>query len=132
VLSHQSVRREVSSSRKTTNPEVWYTPFRSLTTWKFSTSQGWEGVGRLMADSAIRLSRAGAEFVVCRTTRYIQAFDPGRVAFSDSWLHIADAIRKRRSIASIAASRSLTRLVDGRSSLCRQVRRGGDSIGHSG
>ena len=51
-----------------------------------------EGVGRLMLDSAQKLARVGADFLVCPDNTIHQAFDLVQDASPLPWLHIAKVV----------------------------------------
>ena len=58
-----------------------------------------EGVGDLMLESARRLERAGAEFLICPDNTIHQAFDYASERSPLPWLHIAEVV------AAVAAGR---------------------------
>lgn len=74
------------------HPEVtMHTP--SLAAYMACIERGdWAGVGELMLDSARKLERAGADFLICPDNTIHQAlpFIEGRLPLP--WLHIADAV----------------------------------------
>ena len=51
-----------------------------------------EGVGRLMIDSAQKLARIGADFLICPDNTIHQAFDAVQAASPLPWLHIAEVV----------------------------------------
>jgi len=106
ALCYRTICQEGSQFLKEhDHPEVSVHTFSLAHYMEVLDKQGWEGVGRLMADSATKLSRAGAEFVVCPDNTVHQAFDLAASLSPIPWLHIADAItqeavnRKYRRIA---------------------------------
>lgn len=52
----------------------------------------WEAVGRLMAASAQKVARAGADFAICPDNTYHQAFEYLLPQSPIPWLHIAGAV----------------------------------------
>jgi aspartate racemase len=52
----------------------------------------WESVAKLMADSAHKLARAGADFAICPDNTYHQAFKYLIPQSPIPWLHIAKAV----------------------------------------
>jgi aspartate racemase len=56
---------------------------------KFVDANDWAGVAGLMMDSAERLSRAGADFLICPDNTIHQAFDLVEHRSPRPWLHIA-------------------------------------------
>ncbi len=64
----------------------------------------WAGVAELMLSSAERLSKAGADFLICPDNTIHQAFDLIEHRSSRTWLHIA------REVAAEAKSRGFKRL----------------------
>ena len=52
----------------------------------------WDGVAKLMVDSANRLAAAGADFLICPDNTIHQAFDSAAAQTSLPWLHIADVV----------------------------------------
>jgi len=52
----------------------------------------WEGVGGLLLDSATRLAKAGADFVICPANTMHQALPLIERRSPLPWLHIADAV----------------------------------------
>ncbi len=52
----------------------------------------WEGVGRLMLDSAQKLARAGAEFLICPDNTIHQALPYVLPQSPRPWLHIAEVV----------------------------------------
>lgn len=63
-----------------------------------------EGVGELMLDSARKLQRAGADFLICPDNTIHQAFDHVAARSPLPWLHIA------REVAAQARTRGFRRL----------------------
>ena len=59
----------------------------------------WEAVARLLAASAHRVARAGADFAICPDNTYHQAFEYLLPQSPIPWLHIAEAVAEeaRRS-----------------------------------
>ncbi len=53
---------------------------------------GWQGVAELMIDSSVRLSRMGADFIICPDNTVHQAFDLVAPASPLPWLHIAEVV----------------------------------------
>jgi aspartate racemase len=64
----------------------------------------WQGVGELMLDSAEKLAKSGAEFLVCPDNTIHQAFAYVEPRSPLSWLHIAEVV------AAEAAERGFQRL----------------------
>jgi aspartate racemase len=64
----------------------------------------WIGVGQLLLDSAAKLSRAGAEILVCPDNTVHQALDLVRSESTVPWLHIAE------EVADVATQHRLRRL----------------------
>jgi len=56
---------------------------------KFVDANDWAGVAGLMMDSAERLARAGADFLICPDNTIHQAFDLVEHRSPRPWLHIA-------------------------------------------
>jgi aspartate racemase len=56
---------------------------------KFVDANDWAGVAELMMDSAERLARAGADFLICPDNTIHQAFDLVEHRSPRPWLHIA-------------------------------------------
>jgi aspartate racemase len=56
---------------------------------KFVDANDWAGVAELMMDSAERLARAGADFLICPDNTIHQAFDLVEHRAPRPWLHIA-------------------------------------------
>ncbi len=56
-----------------------------------------EGVGALMLDSAHRLAKAGADFLICPDNTIHQAFDRVAPRSPLPWLHIAEVVAKEAS-----------------------------------
>jgi len=52
----------------------------------------WEGVAKLMADSAHKVAKAGADFAICPDNTYHQAFKYLIPQSPIPWLHIAGAV----------------------------------------
>lgn len=57
----------------------------------------WEAVGKLMAASAQRVARAGADFAICPDNTYHQAFKYLLPQSPIPWLHIAGAVAEEAS-----------------------------------
>lgn len=53
---------------------------------------GWSGVAELMLDSAEKLARAGAEFIICPDNTIHQCFDLVAARSPLPWLHIAQVV----------------------------------------
>ncbi|MDA7949433.1 MAG: amino acid racemase, partial [Hyphomicrobiaceae bacterium] len=51
-----------------------------------------EGVGRIMLDSADKLTQAGADFLICPDNTIHKAFEFAASRSALSWLHIADVV----------------------------------------
>ncbi len=51
-----------------------------------------EGVGRIMLDSAEKLTRLGADLLICPDNTIHQAFDYVTTQSTAKWLHIAEAV----------------------------------------
>jgi aspartate racemase len=64
----------------------------------------WQGVGELMLDSADKLARTGAEFLICPDNTVHQAFPYVEPHSPLPWLHIAEVV------AGVAAGRGFRRL----------------------
>src|ERR1700757_2425839 len=71
---------------------------------KFVDANDWAGVAELMMDSAGKLARAGADFLICPDNTIHQAFDLVEHRSPRPWLHIA------REVACEAKRRGLKRL----------------------
>jgi aspartate racemase len=71
---------------------------------KFVEANDWAGVAELMMDSAEKLSRAGADFLICPDNTIHQAVDLVEHRAPRPWLHIA------REVASEAKRNHLKRL----------------------
>jgi aspartate racemase len=56
---------------------------------KFVDANDWAGVAELMMDSAAKLARAGADFLICPDNTIHQAFDLVEHRSPRPWLHIA-------------------------------------------
>jgi aspartate racemase len=52
----------------------------------------WEGVARLMAESAQKVAQAGADFAICPDNTYHQAFEHLLPRSPIPWLHIAQVV----------------------------------------
>src|SRR5580658_218602 len=52
----------------------------------------WRAVGELMFDSATRLARIGAQFVICPDNTHHQGLEAVSERSPLPWLHIADAV----------------------------------------
>jgi len=74
------------------HPEVSMHTFSLARYMEILNDQGWDFVGNLMAESANKLARAGAEFVVCPDNTIHQAFALAASLSTIPWLHIADGI----------------------------------------
>lgn len=59
---------------------------------------GWQGVGQLMVDSAVRLASMGADFIICPDNTIHQAFDSAVAGSPVPWLHIAEVVAKEAQI----------------------------------
>src|SRR6266436_2473817 len=59
---------------------------------KFVDANDWAGVAELMMDSAERLARAGADFLICPDNTIHQAFDLVEHRAPRPWLHIAQEV----------------------------------------
>lgn len=59
---------------------------------RYLEEQDLSGVAELMLDSARRLERAGADFLICPDNTIHQAFDPVREQSPLPWLHIAEEV----------------------------------------
>jgi aspartate racemase len=59
---------------------------------KFVDANDWAGVAELMMDSAERLARAGADFLICPDNTIHQAFDLVEHRAPRPWLHIASEV----------------------------------------
>lgn len=68
------------------------------------TADDWRGVGMLMAKSANKLRRVGADFMICPDNTIHQAFDVAEQQSSAPWLHIA------RAAAELAAARGFRKV----------------------
>ena len=66
---------------------------------------GWKAVGGLLLDSAEKLHRAGAEFLICPDNTAHQALDAVRDRSPLPWLHIAE------EVAAVASERGYRRLL---------------------
>lgn len=64
----------------------------------------WQGVARLMLDSADKLAKAGADFFICPDNTIHQAFDVVASRSPRPWLHIAEVVAEE------AATRQLRRV----------------------
>lgn len=67
--------------------------------------ESWQGVADLMLESAEKLRRAGADFVICPDNTVHQAIDLMRDRSPLPWLHIAE------EVASVAAERGYRKLL---------------------
>lgn len=63
----------------------------------------WDGVGRLMADSARKLAAIGADFAICPDNTGHQGMDAATAGSPIPWLHIAEVVA--REAARIGARR---------------------------
>lgn len=61
----------------------------------FIERNDWRGVGGLMLDSAQKLARAGADFLICPDNTIHQALQYVEDRLPLPWLHIADAVADR-------------------------------------
>ena len=52
----------------------------------------WAGIGALMLDSAQRLAKIGADFLICPDNTIHQSLDPIRTQSPLPWLHIAEEV----------------------------------------
>ena len=57
-------------------------------------SGNWAAVGKLMASSAGKVARIGADFAICPDNTIHQAFDLAVAASPIPWLHIADVVAR--------------------------------------
>lgn len=64
----------------------------------------WDGVAALMLASADKLTRAGADFLICPDNTIHAAFDAAAAASPRPWLHIAEVV------AEVAVGRGFRRL----------------------
>ena len=71
---------------------------------RFLDRGDWQGVAALMLDSADRLAKAGADFLICPDNTIHQAFDVVASRSPKPWLHIAEVV------ADEAAARQLRRV----------------------
>ena len=58
----------------------------------------WDGVGDLMLDSAEKLAKCGADFLICPDNTIHQAFPYVEARSPLPWIHIADAVRDEASL----------------------------------
>src|SRR5678816_3350763 len=58
----------------------------------FIEKDDWKGVGELMLDSANKLAKIGADFVICPDNTIHQALPHIRDALPVPWLHIAEVV----------------------------------------
>lgn len=86
------------------HPEVSMHTFPLSDYMSFIAADDWNGVGRLMAKSAEKLRRVGADFMICPDNTIHQAFDVAEERSVAPWLHIA------RSVAKLAASRGFEKI----------------------
>ena len=61
---------------------------------KFVDANDWAGVAELMMDSAAKLARAGADFLICPDNTIHQAFDLVEHRSPRPWLHIAREVAR--------------------------------------
>ncbi len=59
---------------------------------QFIYKDDWEGVGRLMASSAGKLAKIGADFAICPDNTIHQAFATAERESPIPWLHIAEVV----------------------------------------
>jgi aspartate racemase len=57
----------------------------------------WEGVAQMMLESAEKLAKAGADFLICPDNTIHQAFGFVQVQSSLPWLHIAEVVAEEAS-----------------------------------
>lgn len=88
-----------------THPEVTMHTFPLSRYMSYADSGQWDEVGRLLLESAERLRKAGADFLICPDNTAHQAIDLIRHGSPLPWLHIAE------EVASAAESRGSKRLL---------------------
>jgi aspartate racemase len=74
------------------HPEVSMHAHPLATYMSFIDKDDWRGVGELMLDSAARLKKIGADFLICPDNTIHQALDPVIERSPLPWLHIADEV----------------------------------------
>ncbi len=75
-----------------THPEVTLHNYPLGDYMDFIEAGDWEGVASLMARSAERVTRAGADFIICPDNTIHQAYDRAREMYPAPWLHIAEVV----------------------------------------
>jgi aspartate racemase len=86
------------------HPEVSMHTHSLATYVKHLDRNDWQGVGELMLDSANKLARAGADFLICPDNTIHQALPYFEARSPLPWLHIAEVV------AAQAAARSFRRI----------------------
>ena len=87
------------------HPEVMLHTFSLRDYLRYVDVGDWEAVGSLLVESARKLQRAGADFLICPANKSHLAIDLIRERSPLPWLHIAE------EVALAAATRKLTRLL---------------------
>jgi aspartate racemase len=64
---------------------------------RYIYEDNWEGLGSLLAESAVKVAQAGAEFAICPDNTYHQAFKWLIPLSPIPWIHIAAAVAEEAS-----------------------------------
>jgi aspartate racemase len=87
------------------HPEITMHTFPFQDYMRFAKADQWQELGNLMLESAQKLSKTGAEFIICPDNTVHQSLDLVIQLSPLPWLHIAEVVAEE------ALSRGLSRLV---------------------
>jgi aspartate racemase len=95
ALCYLTISREGADSLgRYAHPEITMHTYPLSEYMKYIETGDWEGVARIMVNSAERVISAGADFLICPDNTIHQAFDLACSATSRPWIHIADAVTR--------------------------------------
>lgn len=93
ALCYRTICTEAEASMGEHNhPEVSMHTYPLADYMQFISIGDWDGVAKLMSDSALKLAEIGADIAICPDNTIHQAFDKAVDLSPIPWLHIAEAV----------------------------------------